>query len=103
MSLRTCTLAEIKANARIEENTEDAVITALGEAAEATVFNLMERSYDDVVVEHGSIPAPVKQAVLMLSTHLWEHRGIVNPTALYNIPYTIDCLIKPYIRFNYRR
>lgn len=99
MALRIITLAGIKANSRIDGTDEDNLITAMGEAAEQGVLNLMDRSYDDIIVEYGSIPAPIQQACLAYTDHLYHHRGIVEPTQVYCVPYTIDCMIKPYIRY----
>ena len=97
-NLRIITLQEIKANARIEDDSEDQTLLLMGEAAEDAVLNLMERTIEDIEAEFGLIPAPIKQACLMYTTHLYEHRGIVNPTALYNVPYSIEAMIKHYIR-----
>lgn len=93
------TLEEIKANSRIEGNAEDTLLESLGEAAEVTVLNLIERTQEDIESEFGKVPAPIRQAILMYADHLYNHRGIVNPTALYNVPYSIDAMIKPYIRY----
>lgn len=94
------TLEEIKANSRIEGNAEDTLLESLGEAAEVTVLNLIERTQEDIEAEFGKVPAPIRQAILMYADHLYNHRGIVNPTALYNVPYSIDAMIKPYIRYD---
>ena len=94
------TLEEIKANSRIEGNAEDTLLESLGESAEVTVLNLIERTQEDIEAEFGKVPAPIRQAILMYADHLYNHRGIVNPTALYNVPYSIDAMIKPYIRYN---
>jgi len=99
MALRIITLAGIKANSRIDGTDEDNLITSMGEAAEQGVLNILDRSYDDIIVEYGAIPAPITQACLALTDHLYHHRGITNPTALYNIPYTIDFMVKPYIKY----
>ena len=93
-------LEEIKANSRIEGNAEDTLLESLGEAAEVTVLNIIERTQEDIEAEFGKVPAPIRQAILMYADHLYNHRGIVNPTALYNVPYSIDAMIKPYIRYN---
>ena len=93
-------LEEIKANSRIEGNAEDTLLESLGEAAEVTVLNLIERTQEDIEAEFGNVPAPIRHAILMYADHLYNHRGIVNPTALYNVPYSIDAMMKPYIRYN---
>lgn len=103
MILRIVTIDEIKRNARIDGDAENDLLYALGEAAEQTVLNLIERTQEDLENEFGEVPAPVRQAILMYTNHLYEHRGIVNPTALYNVPYSIDAMLKPYIRYSYDR
>ena len=94
------TLKEIKDNSRIEGDAENDYLESLGEAAEVTVLNLIERTQEDIEAEFGNVPAPIRHAILMYADHLYNHRGIVNPTALYNVPYSIDAMIKPYIRYN---
>lgn len=96
--LRIVTLEQIKQNARIEGNAEDELLTSKGAAAEQAILNLLDRTVDDLVTEYGAVPAPIREAVLMYTNHLYEHRSIVNPTALYNIPYSIDAMIKSYMR-----
>ena len=94
------TLKEIKNNSRIEGDAENDYLESLGETAEVTVLNLIERTQEDIEAEFGKVPAPIRHAILMYADHLYNHRGIVNPTALYNVPYSIDAMIKPYIRYN---
>ena len=94
------TLKEIKDNSRIEGDAENEYLESLGETAEVTVLNLIERTQEDIEAEFGKVPAPIRHAILMYADHLYNHRGIVNPTALYNVPYSIDAMIKPYIRYN---
>ena len=94
------TLKEIKNNSRIEGDAENDFLESLGETAEVTVLNLIERTQEDIEAEFGKVPAPIRHAILMYADHLYNHRGIVNPTALYNVPYSIDAMIKPYIRYN---
>ena len=94
------TLKEIKNNSRIEGDAENDYLASLGETAEVTVLNLIERTKEDIEAEFGKVPAPIRHAILMYADHLYNHRGIVNPTALYNVPYSIDAMVKPYIRYN---
>ena len=94
------TLKEIKNNSRIEGDAENDYLESLGETAEVTVLNLIERTQEDIEAEFGKVPAPIRHAILMYADHLYNHRGIVNPTALYNVPYSIDAMSKPYIRYN---
>ena len=97
--MRIITLQQIKDNSRIESTVEDAVLEQIGDAAEEMVMNLMDRTYEDVLAEFGEIPAPIVRACLALAEHLYNHRGIVSQQSLSAIPYTIDAMIKSYIRY----
>jgi len=96
--MQIITLAAIKSNSRIDGNIEDSILETYGESAEAMVESMMERSWDSVLDEYGYIPAPLVHACLELVDHWYHYRGIVSTTALYNVPYTIDALIKPYVQ-----
>ena len=41
----------------------------------------------------SAVPAPLRQAILILVAHWFEHRGNANPPPL---PLTLDALIRPY-------
>lgn len=97
--MRVITLEQIKANSRIETDSEDAILEQIGDAAEQMVANLMDRRFDDLIDEFGDIPAPVVRACLALAEHLYNHRGVVTSQSLSAIPYTIDAMITPYIRY----
>ena len=85
--LRFVTLEEIKNNARIELSAED------------TVLNLMERTVEDILEEfNDEIPEPICHATLMLATHYCLHRTPFETIPLHAVPYTIDVMLKPYIR-----
>jgi len=89
------TLAEIKAHTRIDSNAEDTLLELYGNAAEETVLALLERTLDDIYDEYACIPIRLKQAVLLLVDNSYANRSAVSPTQLYNVPYTLEALIKP--------
>jgi len=64
MALQLVTLAQIKAHIKVEDNTQDDELTLFGEAIEQEAFNFMERSYDSLIVEFGTVPADIKLACL---------------------------------------
>ena len=99
MSLNIITLAEIKAQCRIEatDTTEDTLLTLYGESAEQTTLNYIERTIDDLEEEYDAVPAPIKHAILMLVAHSYAQREPASPQNLYTVPYTFDALIKPYM------
>ena len=97
------TADEIARNARIEDwalNEEMPVLHAVGDAAEQMVFNLLDRTPEDLLeAEGGMLPAPVHHAMIMLATHLYENRTPLIPGSIAAVPYTIDAMLKPYIRY----
>lgn len=55
----------------------------------------------DITVGYGAaatdVPAPIRQALLMLAAHWYEHREPVSPGgAPHRIPDTVDALLAPY-------
>jgi len=96
--MQIVTLEEIKANSRIDYNDEDTLLEMYRQSAEETLKSILDRTWEDVIDEYGEIPTPIRHAVLMLVEHWHVHRGPIGPTALYNVPYTIDFLVKPYIK-----
>lgn len=103
MILRIITIEEVKETLRIEGDQQDALIYRNSVAAEATVLNLVERTIEDLEQEYGEVPEPIRWACIALSAHLYEHPSPTEQVALYNVPYSIDAMIKPYIRYNHGR
>ncbi len=90
----------LKANSRIDDDTEDELLTQIGNAAEEMALHIMgDRTIDSLYEEYGQIPASIKQACLMLAEHLYTHRSPVSGQTLSSVPYTIDAMLYPYIRY----
>lgn len=95
--MRWLDLEYIKAHSRIDYDCEDDLLELYADSAEETVLNLLGRSFEDLVEECGEVPAPVKQAALMLVDLSYKERSPISPQQLYAVPYTVDVLIKPYM------
>jgi uncharacterized phage protein (predicted DNA packaging) len=95
--MRWLDLEYIKAHSRIDYDCEDDLLELYADSAEETVLNLLGRSYDNLMEECGEVPAPVKQAALMLVDLSYKERSPISPQQLYAVPYTVDVLIKPYM------
>lgn len=95
--MKYLTLEMIKGHSRIQFDCEDDMLQLYAESAEDTVLNMLNRSYDDLVSAYGEVPKPVIQATLMLVDNSYINRSPVSPQQLYQVPYTIDVLLKPYI------
>ena len=87
----------IKAHSRIDYDCEDDLLELYADSAEETVLNMLGRSFEDLLEECGEVPAPVKQAALMLVDLSYKERSPISPQQLYAVPYTVDVLIKPYM------
>lgn len=99
--MKFLTLEMIQAHSRIDEirngSAEESLITLYAEAAEDTVFNYIERSYDEVMEKWGKIPAALEQAALLLVDNSYQHRSPSSPMNMYRVDYSFDALVKPYM------
>ena len=106
--MKFLTLKEIKAQCRIEEDftLEDSLLNRYGAAAENTLLRMCNRTYDDLLAEFGEddgkggkvVPSDFFLAALLLSKHLYEHRGPTENISISMVPYTLDMMIKPFMR-----
>jgi len=68
-------LDEAKAQLNITESTDDALIEQKIKAAEAHIGRLL--GFDPATQYPGGVPADLKEAILMLTAHLYENREAV--------------------------
>lgn len=92
----------IKKQLRIDGDDEDELLQLYGRDAEATLLNVLGRSFAEVVAEYGTdsepFPAPLVQAALMLVEVSYTQRSPVTVQNLYAVPYAFDMKVKPYMR-----
>lgn len=98
--MKWLTLEYVKAHSRIEYDCEDNLLELYGSAAEESVLNWIERTYEDVLSEYGEVPEPLYLAALMLVDFIYQQRSVVSMQNLYAVPYTFDYLVKPYMRLS---
>jgi uncharacterized phage protein (predicted DNA packaging) len=101
-------LDEIKDQCRIEQDfdLENTLLNAYGAAAENALLRICNRSYDDLLENFGEndgkggkvVPEDFRVAALMLAKHLYKHRGPTENVSVSMVPYTLDQLIKPFMR-----
>ena len=96
--MKWLTISDIKKQLRVDFDDEDDVLELYGSAAEDTVLNYMNRTYQDVLEEYGEVPAAIRQATLMLVDNSYQHRSPAEPTQMYFVLYGFDVLVKPYMR-----
>lgn len=104
--MKWLTIDYIKAHSRIDYDCEDSLLELYGDAAEATVMNIIGRDYDEIVEKFGTdtqeIPAPLIQASLILVDTSYQFRAAISTQNIYNVPNTFDFLVKPYMRYGWK-
>lgn len=98
--MKWLTLDYIKAHSRIDFDCEDDLLVLYGESAEATVLNVIDRTYEEVLEKYGEVPAPLYHASLMLVETSYAQRSPISQVNLYTVPYTFDLIIKPYMKLS---
>jgi len=103
ITLQFLTLADIKAQARIESSftDEDTYLMMLGKAAEGKLLKDIQRSYDEVVEMEGEWPTDLTLAALLLTSHWYKHREPVTNQSMSVVPYAYDALYMPYRKGTY--
>lgn len=105
--MRWLTLAEIKAQLRIEsDNTlEDSSLTLYGAAAENFVLRYLQRTEAELKamndLDTTAVPDDIKLATLLLVENSYVHRSPVSPQNLYLVPYSFDALVAGYRKCTY--
>ncbi len=98
--MKWLTLDEIKSQLRIEQDfdLEDDKLTLYGESAEAMVCEYTRRTYDDFIDNYGEIPAPIREASLLLVVASYEVGSPVSMQQMYTVGYGFDMKVKTYMR-----
>lgn len=97
-NMKWLTIKDIQKQLRLDTNDEDAELELYGSAAEDTILNYLGRSYQELLETYGDIPAPVRQATLLLVDSSYAHRSPSSVSQMYYVLYGFDALVKPYIR-----
>ena len=98
--MKWLTLEWIKKHSRIDFDCEDELLELYGNAAENGILRLLNRSWEDVRenLSDEDINGSLMIAGLLLTEHLYTHRGPIENVQPYQIPYNIDFYIKPFMR-----
>jgi uncharacterized phage protein (predicted DNA packaging) len=105
-SMKWLEIDYIKQHSRIDYDCEDALLELYAESAEEMVLNTLGRTYEDLLENFGidqpdgskHVPAAIVQASLMLVDSSYTNRSPISPTNMYQVPYTYDFLVKPYMK-----
>ena len=100
--MKWLTLDEIKSQLRIEQDfdLENDKLTMYGDSAEAMVCEYTRRTYDDFIDNYGEIPAPIREASLLLVVASYEIGSPVSMQHMSPVAYGFDFKLKPYMRLS---
>jgi ATPase subunit of ABC transporter with duplicated ATPase domains len=82
---------------RDDYDSDDAYLLQLGEAAEAMVCTIVNRSRGEIIaIGGGEWPPMLKQAVMLLAGHWFNQREAVAGVQMHEVPNGVSALTKPY-------
>ena len=94
--MKYLTLDYIKQHSRLNYDCEDNLLELYGTAAEDSLLNVLNRTYEDLIEEYGCVPAPLMQATLMLVDTSYQYRSPSTNGSVTQLP-TFDFFVKPYM------
>lgn len=98
--MKYLTIDQIKQQLRLDDQQafdERDILEQYGESAEDTIFNILNRTMEDVIEQYGNIPAALRHATLMLVDNAYKERSPITPQNMSTVPYAFDMLVKPYM------
>jgi uncharacterized phage protein (predicted DNA packaging) len=97
--MATVDIALLKMHVRADDfSDDDQYLQHLLNAAEEYVCRATNRTTAELLElgDGSSLPATLKQAVLMIAGHWYNQREAVSGVQMAEVPYTLQALIKPY-------
>ena len=88
----------VKAHSKICHDGADSQIELAIVSAEQSILAVLNRSYESLIEEYGDVPAPIREATLMLTDNSYNHRGVTEQVQLYSVPYGIDFKLLPFAK-----
>lgn len=97
------TLDELRSHLRVDYPDDDAYIIQLGKTAISHIVNATHRSVEELIeYNNGSFPEELRLAALQLVAHWYRMPEPVSSVNQVAVPYTLDLLIKPFVRLGRR-
>lgn len=90
----------LKTHVRADDfSDDDQYLQHLLEAAEDYVCQATKRSSAELLeIGNGQLPVMLSHAVLLIAGHWYNQREAVAGVTMSEVPYTLQALIKPYVR-----
>lgn len=82
---------------------DDEILTHYLGASEATVIRYCNRSEEELTeMNAGTFPPELVQAMMMLAAHWYNQRESVSLGQSYQVPHSLQTLIKPFVKLTAR-
>lgn len=93
------TLELLKKHVRADDfDDDDELLDGYREAAEELVLRDIGRSEAELEESFGKVPAPLRQAVLLLAGFWYDHREAASSGQVSELPFAVRSLTLPYKR-----
>ena len=101
MKQKYITAAELAKQCNIDtvDAGETTYLENLLDASVFTIENKIQQPLTDALDGDGNLPAPLKSAALLIAANLYANREPVAYGTPQRIPYSLDYLIQPYIKY----
>lgn len=95
------TTAELAAHCFIDnpDQAETKLLEDDLQTAVDTVQNKIQQPLTDILEEDGTLPAPLKSAALLIAANLYANHEPTSFGTPHRIPYSLDYLIQPYVKY----
>ena len=87
------TLNEVKAHLRLDDDTEDAVLTGFIKQAQASAESFCRVSFEE---DGADVPEPVRLACLLFVAFYFENRDVPDKTLYETMMTAFESLLYPY-------
>jgi len=95
----TVTINELKSYLRLDTCDEDSFLYDTISAAQKHIENVLGTTFDEV--DDTARRGPLKQALLMLSAHWYEVRGVACSDTMRPFPYSVQEILNEYREFSF--
>ncbi|MBR6978642.1 MAG: phage gp6-like head-tail connector protein [Prevotella sp.] len=92
------TIELLRSHVRVDNDCENSLLVFYGEAAEKTVLNVINTSYEQLMEEYGSVPEPIQQASLQIVDESYKHRSPTSHQPQVIVPFGLEMALRPYVR-----
>lgn len=93
------TLQQAKAHLNLTHDLDDALVSDLILESQEAVERYLDKTYQELEAEYGSLPRPVLSAQKLMLGHLYENREATTEKPSRLLAIGVDALLNPFRNF----